>query len=168
MTGGTKITVDDRLTPALQRLGDAGGDLTRPMAEISEAVLEHTIDRFSRQISPDNVPWQPRRHDESHPDPGHPLLRLSGDLFNAIERASGKDFAAIGVIATGGPAIYAKVHQDGATLTPKAGRALRTPWGPRAAVSIPARPYIGLEDRDIDVTGQIVIAHLTAAAEARA
>lgn len=165
MSATISIDVDDRLTPALARLADAASDLTRPMALISEAVLTHTVERFNRQVSPSGVPWAARRHSEEHPDPGHPLLRKSGDLFNAIDRESGRDFAAVGVLATGGPAIYAGVHQYGATVRAKTGGALRTPFGPRRSATIPARPFLGIEDRDVSLTEAIITAHIEAAAD---
>lgn len=167
MAGGYRIEIDDRLTGPLARLKDAGGDLRAPMAEISEVALEHTEDRYRRQVDPDEVPWEPRRNDD---DPGRPILQKDGHLLNALESDSGDDWAAVGVNPAGAPAAYAQVHQWSATIRPKAGggkRALKTPFGPRGSVTIPARRYLGIEDRDVTAVEAIVLAHLEAAAAER-
>ena len=158
---GAKITLDDGVSPTLQRLAAAGGNMSQPMAEISEALLEHTMDRFKRQVTPLGAPWAPR---VPHPDDdGHPLLYQRGHLFNALDRDSGRDFAMAGVIATGAPAIYAQVHQWGARIKAKIGRALRTPFGPRASTNIPARTFLGIEPRDPVVIEQILAAYFNRA-----
>lgn len=152
--------VRDTLTPGLAELIKAGGELAAPMAEISEAMFDHTTDRFAAEYGPDGVPWEiPQRVREE----GGKILYLSGALFNALDRDSGDTFAQVGVQATGGPAIYARVHQEGATIRPRAGSgksALRTPFGPRAIVTVPARPYLGIEVRDRSSAEQILFEHL--------
>lgn len=161
-----RFDITDRVTPGLSALIAAGSDLTPEMAEISEAMLDHTHDRFAHEYGPDGVPWEPSRRVIEE---GGRTLYQRGDLFNALDRDSGADFAQVGVIATGGPAVYARVHQEGATIKPKPGsgkRALRTPFGPRRSVRIPARPFLGIELRDRTVAEQVILDRLQRAAEA--
>lgn len=146
MAGGfdTRIEVDDRLTAPLKRLRDAGGDMTRPFAEISEAVLGHTSDRYKREVGPDMVPWRRRKKDK---EPGRPVLFKDGYLLGAIRRDSGGDFAAVGVEKIAAAARYAARHQFGGG-------------------GIPARPFLGIEERDLSAVEQIIFDHLSRSAGA--
>lgn len=161
----TTITITDKLTGPLARLRDAGGNLTQPMADIAAAVHDNTLDRFAREVSPDGVPWKASAAALAE---GRRTLFKSGDLYRAIQPEHGDDFALIGVIATAGPAQYAQIHQSGGTIRPKAGRAaLKTPFGPRKSVTMPARPYLGIESRDLTDIERIVLAHLARAADGK-
>lgn len=155
MAGGfdTRIEVDDRLSAPFKRLREAGGDMRAPFADISEDVQMHTLERYKRQVSPDDVPWKRRKKSK---DAGRPVLWLHGDLYNAIERESGDDFAAIGVLRTGAPAEYAAIHQFGGDI--------ENAFGKGVTVTIPARPYLGIEERDISSVEMIIIEHLRRAA----
>ena len=161
--------IEDKLSPGLARIHGAAGDLTRPMALISEAMLDHTHDRFDHEYSPLGVPWEPSQRVLKE---GGRTLFESGALRNALDRDSGADFAQVGVIATGGPAIYARILNDGGIITPRgdrgdgkpAAKALKTPFGPRASVTIPARPFLGIEERDRTSAEEILLAHLEEAA----
>ena len=162
MSGFTiNIAVDDRVSPALARLVEAGGHLAKPMTEVAEVVLSHTQERFHQEYSPDGVPWLPSR---AAIEEGRHTLFKGGYLFDALEDTSGDDFAAVGVQATGGPARYAAIHQFGGTIRPRRARALKTPFGPRGSVTMPARPFLGIEERDLTAIDAIVIEHLRAAA----
>lgn len=158
------INLFDQLSPALQRAIDAVGDLSAPMAEISVDWLESTRSRFNQQIDPLGVPWKPRRD----PENTKPLLVDRGDLRNQLDNESGPDFAEVGVQETGGPAIYARVHNEGATIRPKSGRALRTPFGVFAQIVIPKRQFIGASDGDQANAVQILTEHLKQAFNADA
>ena len=154
-----RVRLDDRLTGALQTAADGAEDLTVPMGLIAEQLLGSTRQNFATETDPLGVPWAPRK-DRDNPKP---LLFASGDLQRQIEQRHGPDFAEVGVLATGGPAIYAAPHQLGATIRPKEGsgkKALNTPFGPRASVTIPARPFLGAGPEDIDEIGSILTEHL--------
>jgi phage gpG-like protein len=174
-----RIGIEDTLTPGLARLIEAGRDLTEPMAQISEAVFSHTLDRFQAQYSPEGVPWEPSRRAMRT---GGRTLFDRGDLYNSLERISGPDFAMVGVLETGGPARYARVHQEGFTgtvdvpahtrtskrhFTTKAGtrsknrRTFRQEIGAgQRRMSIIARPFLGIEVRDMSEAERIVFSHL--------
>ncbi len=156
---GVTINLVDQLSPALQRAIEAIGDLSAPMAEISVDWLESTRSRFNQQVDPMGVPWKPRRDTDNT----NPLLVERGDLRNQLDNASGPDFAEVGVQATGGPAIYARIHNEGGTIRPRSGRALRTPFGIFAQIVIPKRQFIGASDSDQANAVDILTEHLQAA-----
>lgn len=156
---GVSINLFDQLGPALQRAVDALGDLSKPMAEISVDWLESTRSRFNQQIDPMGVPWKPRRD----ADNTNPLLVERGDLRNQLDNASGPDFAEVGVQATGGPAIYARIHNEGGMIRPKSGRALRTPFGTFAQIVIPKRQFVGASDSDQANAVEVLTQHLQSA-----
>lgn len=158
------INLFDQLTPALQRAIEAVGDLTKPMAEISEDWLDNTRTRFVLQFDPAGIPWKPRRD----PENSNPLLFKSGDLRNQLDNDFGPDFAEIGVQATGGPAEYAAIHNYGGVVRPKKGQALRTPFGVFAQIVIPKRQFIGASDADQANAVAILTDHLKAAFSADA
>lgn len=161
---GVSINLFDQLTPALQRAAEAVGDLSAPMAEIAVDWLEATRTRFNQQVDPMGVPWKPRRD----PENPNPLLVERGDLRNQLDSNSGADFAEVGVQATGGPAIYARVHNEGATIRPRTAGGLRTPFGVFAQIVIPKRQFIGASDADHANAVQILTDHLKAAFNADA
>lgn len=172
------IDIRDELTQPLRRLKEAGGDLRRPFADISEAVHEHTQDRFDQEFGPDGIPWEvPKRY----PVDPSPTLVQGGDLRNNIEHESGEDFAQVGIYQTAGPAKYARAHQEGVigtqsvkahqrTVTKAFGKPLAKPVrvdigaGSRQ-MNLPARPFLGIESRDLTVTEKIILDHLARAAD---
>lgn len=153
--------VEDTLTPGLARVRAAAENLAEPMKLISAAMIKHTRDRFDHEYSPEGVPWEPSRRVI---EKGGKTLFEHGDLRNALDRDSGADFAQVGVIASAGPAIYAAIHQNGGIITPRTSKALKTPFGPRGSVIIPARPFLGIEERDRTSAEQILTEHLEEAA----
>lgn len=167
MSGGLDIDVTtvDALAPTLRRLRAAASDLSAPMAESSEVMLEGTLGRFHEERDPLGVPW---KKSAAAIEEGRKTLQDSGDLFNAVDRMSGEDFASVGVYGTGGPAIYGKIHQFGGTIRPKKAKALNTPFGYRASVTMPRRAYLGFSDDDIMAIDRILVGHLLSAMNAGA
>ena len=159
MSGGLILEIDtiDQLGPALRRAREAALDLSAPMADLSAEFLSDHLDRFNAQRDPEGVPWKPSADAIAE---GRATLRKSGDLFNAIERDSGPDFAAVGVYETGGPGVYGRAHQDGATIRPKSAKALKTPFGPRASVTLPRRSFIGFTDENVELTHRVLSRHI--------
>lgn len=152
-----EVEAIDALTPTLQRLKAAAQDLTPAMDEASEVMLRGTLQRFKDEEGPSGVPWQ---KSAAALEEGRKTLTKSGDLSNAVDRMSGSDFAAVGVYRIGGPGAYAAIHQFGGTIRPKAGKALNTPFGYRASVKMPARPYLGFSDDDLAAIDKILLGHL--------
>ena len=64
--------------------------------------------------------------------------------------------------------IYALIHQDGGTIRgrtrpDRTTAPLRTPFGPRGSVTMPARPFLGFSDENRATIGDILGDHLRAA-----
>ena len=163
MARGFVLEIDTvgQLAPTLRKIREAAADLSMPMALASEVMLEGTMARFESESGPDGVPWE---KSAAAIEEQRKTLQKSGDLINSVDRVSGELFAAVGIYETGGPAIYARVHQEGATITPKNAKALKTPFGYRASVTIPARPFFGFSDLEVEAIDQILVAHLRRAA----
>lgn len=162
MSGGLVLEIDtlDALAPTLRRLKAAAADLSQPMAEASEVMLDATLDRFATESDPLGIPW---KKSAAAIEEGRKTLQDSGDLRNAVERQSGDDFAAVGVYGSGGPAIYGRIHQDGGTIRPRNTKALKTPFGPRASVTMPRRAFLGFSDDEIMLIDRILVRHLLGA-----
>jgi len=163
MARGFTLEIDTvgQLAPTLRKIREAAADLSVPMALASEIMLEGTMARFESESGPDGVPWA---KSAAAIEEQRKTLQKSGDMINAVDRVSGELFAAVGIYETGGPAIYAEIHQKGATIKPKNAKALKTPFGYRASVTIPARPFLGFSDVEIELIDQLLVAHLRRAA----
>ncbi len=183
MVNGLNLSVElqDQLSAALAGLGQAAGNMTPAWAEITQLLIEEAEENFRTESGPDGVPWKPSlrvRGDgtPANPGDGGQTLTLSGDLRRSLRSEFGPDYAAAGPEASGGAAEYAAAHQFGATIRAKPGqarkkpaldgsthftaRALNTPFGPRASITLPARPYMGLSSAGAqDVLGIIARHH---------
>ena len=101
------------------------------------------------KTAPDGTPWKPNRA-------GTPILLASGNnLRDSVAYVVGAGYAEWGASWE-----YAHVHQDGAVIKPRHGKALKFWWVAGGhtnfavvkSVTIPARPFVGLSDdnrRDI-------------------
>ena len=147
------ISISDNVSAVLERAAREGGDLSAPFALTANAMLNSILDNFDREASPLGVPW--KITERKRAQPGTKMLVKSTDLIGSNKSDFGADFAAAGPEASGGAADYAAVHQFGARILAKLGSALKTPFGPRGAVNVPARPFAGwnaaLEDRTIKI-----------------
>ena len=125
---------DDGLNAALARLSGGLGDMSRPMAEISNMLLVSTRDRMEAGLDPDGYPFTARspetiRRYEAAGEPFGPVpLWKTGRMrTNSLHPFSGPDHAGIS-----SSAIQAAVMQFGSDDG-----------------GIPARPFLGLSDQDI-------------------
>ena len=119
------------------------------LAEIGEAVVASTKERFARAEAPDGTPWAPLAP-ATIARKGHAriLIGETGALSSTI-------FYEVGPrrVEIGSPMIYAAVHQFGA----KKGAFGRTRRGrPIPFGDIPARPFLGLSAGDEDTILTIV------------
>jgi phage virion morphogenesis protein len=141
----TRIELDETLSAGLSRAIAAGNDLTPAMMAIANHLAATTRYRFETQSGPDGRPWKPSRRVIEE---GGETLTLSGDLRGSIAPRWGKDFAEAGPERSGGAAVYAASHQFGGRITPKKGKALSFGGRLFAAVTMPARPYLGADERN--------------------
>lgn len=130
-------------------------DLTQPMQDIGELMVESTRQNFIEGSSPDGVPWAPkaqatldayaaRKETVSTKPLIGPSRTLSTTIFsqpNATSVAWGSAMIQAAVMQFG-----AEAGEFGATIgRDKNGREymVSTPWG-----NIPARPFIGVGEED--------------------
>lgn len=141
-----KIELDDqRINQALDQLIRAGVSLAEPLAEIGEQLLANTKDRFETGQSPDGVPWEPlsdryiksKRKQKSRGVDA--ILVLDDHLRGELGYNSGDDWMEITA-----PQIYAATHQFGRG-------------------KIPARPFLGLSDEDLDYIHEVLAEYLAEA-----
>lgn len=137
--------VDDReVLGSLQRLIALGRNAQPALKEVAALGESATRLRFRTQIGPDGLRWKPSLRAMVS---GGRTLTKDGHLSGSINASAGPDFAEWGVNR-----IYAAIHQFGGVIRAKAG-ALKfaLPGGGFAvvkAVTMPARPYLGVNDDD--------------------
>jgi len=160
---GSRIRIDaDGIESVEQRLGAlarAGRDLQPLFARIGEYLVASTKQRFRDEKSPDGAPWAPlsRATKARKKKNRDRILTLHGDLGSQIAwRASSAE------LLVGSDRIYAGTHQFGAKKGQygtasgiQSRRSFSIPWG-----DIPARPFLGLSDRDRNAVADMVTDHL--------
>ncbi len=100
---------------------------------------------FRHQQSPDGEPWEPLKLRQGR------ILSDTGRLRNSIHFEADDDQVVIGTNVK-----YAPVHQFGAVIKPVKKQVLAFPDGRGGTafarqVTIPARPFIGIEERQINL-----------------
>jgi phage virion morphogenesis protein len=108
----------------LGRLAALDGQLTPLMDEIAQALLASTQRRFEDEAGPDGTAWAQTKR-------GGSILRDQGHLYQSLTPEADGHSAAVG-----SNLVYARIHQLGG----EAGRGL--------SVSLPARPFLGLDSED--------------------
>ncbi|WP_052119947.1 phage virion morphogenesis protein [Inquilinus limosus] len=149
---GVSLHVDSAVVrAALGRVSERMTNARGLYDNIGAAMVVSTQMRFEREQAPDGSPW---------PKPlrvlieGGNTLRLSNRLFGSLTHVADNQG-----VEWGSDAEYARIHQLGGTVVPKAAGALhfKLPgdlgWRFASSVTIPARPYLGIDDDD---TAEIV------------
>lgn len=144
---GVSTRVDSAVVQAaLGRVSERMTNARGLYDNIGAAMVVSTQMRFEREQAPDGSPW---------PKPlrvlieGGNILRLSGRLYGSITHVADNDG-----VEWGSDAEYARIHQLGGTIVPKAAGALhfKLPgdlgWRFASSVTIPARPFLGIDDDD--------------------
>lgn len=150
-----KIEVQDaELQQGLQSLIETGLDLTPVMANIGEALLNSTRQRFSDQVSPEGEAWSPlsnvtKAQKKKNKDK---ILTEEGRLRRLLSVQVGKNY-----VEVGSTRIYAGTHQFGARRGAygKNQKGTPIPWG-----DVPARPFLGVSDADKKTILEIIQKHL--------
>jgi phage virion morphogenesis protein len=147
---------------SLAALADA--DLTGLMDLIGAALVASTQQRFEDQRSPAGVPW---RRSARAASVGGQTLVDSGRLRASITHRPSRDRVEVGTNV-----LYAATHQFGATIRARTARGLRfrigDAWRTARAVTIPARPFLGLDQADRDEIAAITTEWLRDRAEGAA
>lgn len=160
-----RYTVSDSLTPAINRALAAAVDFTPAMREIASLMETETANRFELGTAPSGVPWLPSQRviEEASQrviEEGPKTLVDSRALLTSIASAVTATSAAVGTNIR-----YAAIHQFGGTIRPRNARALRTPFGPRGAVRMPARPFLGFGAAEEQEIPRILSDHIASAFE---
>ncbi len=155
-----QIDIDDRrIQQVLSRLIATGQNLAPVMEDIATYGESSTRDRFSRSVDPAGKPWKPSQRAQER---GGKTLIDHGHLLDSIVNNAGKDFA-----EWGSNAIYAAIHQAGGEIRPKNKPylAFKLPDGgfrKIKKVTIPARPFLGINAEDEQNIIDIVINNINA------
>lgn len=123
------VTVQDQEVKALlARLQARTGNLTPVMRTIGEIIRESVMRNFEEERAPDGQRWKPSLRAMLT---GGKTLTDSANLRNRFNVRASRDRVSVGT-----EVIYAAIHQFGG----KAGRGRK--------VNLPARPFLGVRDKD--------------------
>lgn len=175
---GTAISLDDAgFQDVLRRLVARTGDLTPAMRDIGQGLVLSTQHRFETETDPTGRPWRPlsavtllrriasrvtrkvdgetKRFRTAFDRKGNltgraqknlanlKILQVQGHLKNSIHRVAGRD-----QVEVGSNLVYARIHQFGG----QAGRGRK--------VTIPPRPFLGIDDGDRTMILDILRRHV--------
>lgn len=154
---GTTLEVkyqDAEVQQMARRLGAALGRVNfKPLMEvIGGNLVSVTQLRFEKGKGPAGVAWPVSRRVQQG---GGKTLMLTRRLCDTI--AQDGPLATAQSVEIGSNVEYAAIHQFGGTISAKNGKALNVPGiGLRSSVTMPARPYLGIDSQDesllLDVT----------------
>ncbi|WP_435640328.1 phage virion morphogenesis protein [Micavibrio aeruginosavorus] len=153
MTDGITLKPEgmEQIKKALARLSDKG--MRRDLLDqIGAKGVSQTQQHFNDQESPDGVKWpKSLRAIEAKGE----TLKKSGRLFSSITHNA----TSTGV-EWGTNVVYAGIHQFGGDIKPKTKKALAFRIGGKfirvKKVTIPARPFLGLSDKDRNGIADVV------------
>lgn len=136
------VTVEDSaVRGAFDRMLAAGGNPAAYLPAIGAALTSSTRLRFADSRAPDGSPWKAVIRG------GQPLRNTGVHLMNAVSyRVEGNS------VLVGVPPTWARIHQFGGTVRAKGAGYLRfrigNRWASKKAVTIPARPFLGISTDD--------------------
>lgn len=165
---GARVEVrleDAAVQAAFRRLMALSTDQTPLMRRIGAQLRQHVDERFEEGKGPGRLPWQKSRGAE---DEGGQTLIDTARLRQSITFRAGPSFAEIGTNV-----IYGPIHQFGGTIKAKTAKGLvfrvggkrvggrigkggfrvgsrieGGSWRRVQQVTIPARPFLGIDDQD--------------------
>ena len=142
---------------ALSQLALERDDKSDLLDQIGINLVENTRVRFGDQVSPDGVPWEPSLRAINE---GGDTLRDKGVLLNSFTHRQLTDSVEWG---TNVP--YALPLHFGATIQAVNGPYLKFKvpgggWAQKAEVTIPARPFLGMDSDDEQLVVDIIGAFL--------
>lgn len=142
MSIATRVEVkDEKVLSALSRLSLQSDGRRALLDQIGASEADNTRLRFSDQAAPDGTPWEPSIRAKTQ---GGETLRDTGRLANSITHVTGDDSVEVGTNV-----MYAAMMHDGGTVQAVGGGYLKFRIGPawiqKKSVTIPARPFLGLD-----------------------
>lgn len=153
-----KVQGDKRLVQAMTKLADPARKRSM-LAAIGAYGVSSTQRRFETGTAPDGQKWKPSRR--ALKEGGKTLVktpRLSVSLvYDADENSVG----------WGTNLIQARIHQFGGVIVPKVKKALAFKGADgfvlTQKVKMPARPYLGVNERDNERIGEIALGFMQGA-----
>lgn len=124
--------------------------------KIGEALVSSTKQRFEDEKAPDGTSWPKSIRAASS---GGQTLSDKGHLKNSINAHATATSVEVGTNIK-----YAHVHQDGMEIKAKNAKCLRFQaggrWVKKKKVTIPARPFLGISDDDMEEIDGTIIDHI--------
>lgn len=154
---GFQVEIDDaQVRGILDRLVAAAEDLSPAMDRIGSMLVSSVLHRFETGQGPAGVPWKPSIRARVQ---GGQTLIDSGRLRASITYIPGPSSVEVGTNA-----IYAAIHQFGGTIHAKSAPHLTFKIGGRFVskdhVTIPPRPFLGIDEGDRAEIANILRDHL--------
>lgn len=147
-----KIQGDDILEKAFAGLTDPA-ERQDLFENIGSYLLSSTQERFIQEKSPDGTPWKQSRRAREE---GGKTLRNEGHLFGSLNYEAFRNYVEVGTNR-----INAAIHQFGGVIRAKTAKGLRFVWmnevHVRMSVTMPARPYLGVNEADRHEIGQLAV-----------
>lgn len=151
------ITVDAAApVAALEAARDRAADLRPALRTIGRLGVSQTVRRFQGGVDPSGKKWAKGRK------AGGQTLIAKGLLLRSNHASEPEDNA----VEWGSNLRYARIHQLGGTIIPKTPGGRLTfkvggGWISVKKVTIPARPYLGVNDENARAFGEVLIQHIT-------
>lgn len=143
----------------VRRLDAVDGDKRSVLDGLGGAWLSSTLERFGSGIAPGGTPWKPSQRARQV---GGQTLVEHGTLRDSnTYQVVGDDTVEVGTNVE-----YATAHQFGVTIKPKSsGGRLRFKlpngqWVSSKSVTLPARPFLGVDDADYVNFAEILRDHI--------
>lgn len=163
------LDMNENFLPQLSLLADALEDTSELMDVWGAVAVDLVQDRFDNEQGPDGQKWTPSyrvKHD------GGKTLTDSGHLRDSIQHV-----ASNGSVEIGTNVVYARIHNFGGTIKPKTAKALSfflpgisANGGPgqvfAKSVTMPKREFLGLNDDDLALLGDMTLDWLNEKMEA--
>jgi len=142
---GARIVVNGStaiISQAIKSLRDQSKSLAEPNAEVGEYLIESHQDRFDDAVSPEGDSWEPLSEEyKARSKRPSDILIEDGILKGTLNYNAGQNELLFGT-----PMEYGAAHHFGYEKR-----------------NLPARPWLGLSDTDVDVVVSIFRAHLSEA-----
>lgn len=160
----------ERGRAAVGRLGELGADTLPFMQDARTILVSSVLGRFQSGRGPGGIPWKPTKRQTRQavgvrgPNKAR-ILVDTGDLQDSIRGEAGRNYAEVGSDGLKNP-VKALANQFGAqgqTGVRRHYRLVRQAFGATLAepvvayvraygriVNLPARPFVGIDDRDVE------------------
>ncbi len=152
---GVSILAQIQDAEVRNRLSQLVGSPKKALAPIGMALVKNTQERFRAGHGPGGAKWAPLHPMYAPIKRGPGILRASGMLMRSINYRVGTDDVRVGTNR-----IQARIDQFGGVIKPKRVQYLRFRMANgfwfKKKVTIPARPFLGIDSRDEQDIGDML------------